>query len=140
MATTAITRPNLAINIAKAAAAALITMGLGAFGLYIIIGWAKVGFGGKAGPFAVGPIVPALVAIGLGVLKRATSSKTTDSEGFTLGTLVLIGAIVLTIILMVWAVSTGWVWTQFWYGMFVLVLGLWAAATTVHLTHKFYTN
>ena len=110
-------------------------MACGAFALYVAFAWAKLANGGALAPFLVGIVVPAVIIGGIGAMRRATSTRTSDSEGFTLGMLVLIVAIVLTVTLMVWAISGGWAWPQFWYG--VLVLGLWVVATTIHLIHKF---
>lgn len=123
-------------NITTAAVAGLITMSLGAIALYVTVSQAHIGFGGtgKVGPFVVGLFVAGIIAGGIAALKYATSRKSTDKEGFAIGIAVLVVAIVLTIVLVVWAVSGGWEWLQFWYGLLALVL--WGAATAVHMIHK----
>lgn len=135
--TTANTR-HIATRTPQAAVAALATMACGAAALYITFAWAKLDSDGALAPFLVGIVVPAVIIGGIGAMRRATSTRTSDSEGFTLGMLVLVVAIVCTVILMVWAISGGWAWPQFWYGL--AVLGLWAVATAIHLTHKYYSH
>lgn len=127
----------------SAALAALGTMACGAAALYVIFAWAMLVNDGALAPFLVGLIVPALF-IGVvlwmrRVMRRATSNVTTDDEGYAMAMGVLIAMIVITAAatlgLVLWAISGGWVWLQFWYG--VLVLGLWVVATSIHLTYKF---
>lgn len=118
-----------------AALAALGTMACGAFALYVAMGWAKIGFGGDVWPYLAGLSIFAVAATIIGGMRLATHNQKTSSDGgFALGMTLIVITIAATAIT-IWAISTGWSWSQFWLG--ALTLLLWGVATTIHLIHKF---